>query len=99
MVPILPLFKLKIVTSDVAITTAAGHRLMGLVLQAGAGAAATIEFNNSDDNSGSDLFSAYQAQGTTSPFIDLTPVGGILFSEGIYADIGGAGAVAYAWWD
>lgn len=98
MIPSLPLFKRDIITSDAAVTTAASHRVMKAILAAAAGAAATLELNDSDDNSGTDRVAITAAAGTVQQW-DEAELGGVLFANGIYADIGGAGAVAYVIWD
>ena len=98
MIPALPLFNHKVIAADAAITTESSHRVMHIILAAGAAAAATLELNNSDDGSGTDLISVNAVTGSTE-VVDLAAIGGILFSAGIYADIGGAGAAAYIRWD
>lgn len=82
------------VTGDGAAATKAGT-LTAVVLTAGDAAAATLVlYDNASAAAGNKLVTLKAAQGT-SAVIDYTHAP--TFANGVYADIGGAGAVAYVY--
>ncbi len=72
-------------------------RLMALVLVA-AGADATLEVKNGLTDTGDVLLTLACKAGTTCG-VDLTVVGGITFSTGLFVKPAGTGAVAHAWYE
>lgn len=79
------------VTADGAVKTSNG-RLSAVLLTAAAATATIILYDNASAASGTILASLSCVQNTST---HVTFPHGLVFSNGIYADIGGAGAAAY----
>ena len=89
------------VTADVAIKASPG-KLWAVMVEGGTESDGTsIDFyDDIDDASGSIIFGVSApvvGKGQSTVFIDLTPLGGIDFAAGIWANWQGSGCVAYVW--
>ena len=96
----LPLYKTQTVpVASAALLGVAGQRrLMGFVIVAGA-ATGSVEFKDAATDTGSVLMSGSTAANTTSPFVDLTPVGGVMFNTGCFCKPAGTNCTVYCWFD
>ena len=74
------------------------RRLMHVILTAGSGAAATVEFKNAETDTGTVLLTLAAAAGTSEP-VDLCELGGIPFSTAIFCKPVGTGAICHVWYD
>lgn len=84
-----------LVDADGQIKTGQG-KLWGFLVIGGAGAA-SIDFHDALSTSGDPIMSGSAPINTCSPVITFFDVDGIPFNTGLYANIGGTGAVVYVW--
>lgn len=81
-----------------ALVGAAGERkLMGVILFGGS-ADSQVEFKNAATDTGTVLLSLNCTAGTSTG-VDLTQLGGLEFSIGIYCKPAGTGCIAYVWYE
>lgn len=90
------------VTADVAIKASAG-KIWAVQLDGGTDASSLVFHNHASSATGDPLYSVKApcvtatASEAGSVFVDLTPLGGIAFSTGIYCNWTGTAAVGYVW--
>lgn len=97
--PSLPLFNTQaVVAATPAQVGATGQRrLMGAVLFGGS-AASQVEFKNAATDTGDVLLSLNVAAGSTTG-VDLSALGGIVFTTAIFCKPAGTAAICYVWYE
>jgi hypothetical protein len=91
------------VTATVPATTAAqvgatGERILWGVVLLGGTADSKVEFKNAASDTGTVLLTLNCLANTTTG-VDLSELGGLVFSTAIYCKPAGTGAIAYIWYD
>jgi hypothetical protein len=96
----LPQYRFQTVPASAAaqVGTTGARKLQKVVLTAGSGAAAIVEFKNAATDTGTVLLTVAATQGTTQE-IDLCEVGGLAFGTAIFCKPAGTGAIAHVWYD
>jgi hypothetical protein len=95
--PALPLYKVSAQLSATGAIKAAPGRLIAVLVTAAA-AAASWAIENSTAGSGTTLTTVSAPIGG-SVFVDLSPLGGMEFTTGIYATLAGEGGLANFWFE
>jgi hypothetical protein len=94
----LPKFRLTSVpTATPAALGSGGIRVMKVAI-AGGSAASKVELKNAATDTG-DVLLTVNALTNDFKVIDLSDVGGILFSTGCFVKPAGTAALAYIWWE
>jgi hypothetical protein len=89
-------YKMTRVTADAVVTNAAAQ-IMAVSIDAPSAASTCLLYDNASAASGTVAFEIAALNGD-SRFVDLTEIGGISCANGIYADIGGSGAIVRVWY-
>lgn len=84
-------------TATAARLNAKAVRLMGVYLKAGSDAT-SCEFKDAATDTGTVLYSMNCAA-AIGQFVDLSPLGGIMFATGCFVKPAGTGAIAYCWYE
>ena len=99
-VPGLPLFSTQtVITATPAKVGATGQRRLMKVVLYPAAANSTCEFKNGATDTGDVLLTVSTIANGPSGVVDLTDVGGLLFTTAIWCNVTGTGAIAYVWYD
>ena len=92
----MPRCKLQIVTETAQIGYTGARRIHRVVV-GGQTASGKAVFDNSADGTGTVLLTVSELANDECD-IDLTTVGGLVFSTACYCTLTGTGAIAYVWW-
>lgn len=95
----LPLYKLQAVPTATAAALGSGACYLKGFIVVGGSDASGVEFKNAASDTGTVLMSYKVATATSSPFIDLSEIGGIDFNVGCWCKPSGTGCVVYAWFE